>query len=82
MEKIKPIYKKIPINVFRKNEILRDRAGNLFITAEGVCSLLGTSRQTLNTSLRAAGLKPINRYINGHRPYMLEDVEQIYNLRK
>lgn len=81
MTKVQPVYKKLTINMFPAKEIIKDRAGNVFITRRGVCALLGTTLQTLNTTLRQKGLKPVSRYIKKHKPYLLEDVEQAYNLR-
>lgn len=81
MAEIKPVYKKLSLKMFRPGEIITDRAGNVFVTRKGVCAVLGTNPQTLNTTYRAKGLVPVNRYIKKHKPYLLEDVEQAYNLR-
>lgn len=81
MKKIKPVYKKLSLELFKPKEIIKDGAGNVFITRAGVAAVLGTTYQTLNTTYRQKGLTPVARYIKGYKPYLLEDVEQAYNQR-
>ncbi len=82
MQQEKPVYKKLSSDDFAASEVIRDRAGNVFITRRGVADLLGVSLQTLNTTCKLAGLRPLDRFIKQRRPYMLEDVEAFYNRRQ
>lgn len=79
---IKPVYKKLSLSDFAPDEVIIDRVGTVFIKREAVAELLETSFQTLNTEFRKKGLLPLDRYIKGYKPYMLEDVEQAYNKRE
>lgn len=82
MQKIKPVFKKLSADSFDENEKIIDRFGNVFIKREAVAQALGTSLTALSTTFKEMGLKPINRYLNGFKPYLLEDVEAIYNQRE
>jgi hypothetical protein len=82
MENIKPIFKKLTEKHFKDDEKIVDRFGNIFIKKEAVAEILGTSLTALQTTFKKRGLKPIDRYLNGFKPYFLEDVEKAYNQRE
>lgn len=81
----KQAYKKIDVQIFKntpKNkEIITDLAGNTFLTRQAVARLLGCSLPTLATTYKRKGLRPLDRYIQGYKVYMLDDVEEMYNRR-
>lgn len=83
MEKqIIPVYKKLSIKNFPPESVITDKAGNNYITRKGVALLLDISLPALATTAKKNGLCPLGRYIRGHKPYLLEDVEQYYNIRE
>jgi len=78
---MKPIYKKLDVKMFDRKEIIKDLAGNLFLKRQAVARLFQCSLETLATTYKRKGLRPLDRYIKGCSIYLLEDVEQMYNRR-
>lgn len=85
MKSEKMAYKKIDVRIFKNTakhkEIITDLAGNTFLTRTAVARLFGCSLQTLATTYKRKGLRPLDRYVNGYKVYLLDDVEQMYNRR-
>lgn len=83
-EKHTPVYKKLDINALAKHKgwVLSDLVGNLFLTRQAVAAILGCSLVSLCMTHKRNGLKPLDRYVKGRKPYLLEDVECYYNRRE
>lgn len=81
----KQAYKKLDVRIFKntsKNkEIITDLAGNTFLTRQAVARLFGCSLPTLSTTYKRKGLLPLDRYVQGYKVYLLDDVEAMYNRR-
>lgn len=79
---IKPAYKKLDVNKhFHASEVVVDRVGNIFVKRQAVAAILGVSLVALATTYKKKGLLPIDHYVGKCKPYLLEDVEQMYNAR-
>lgn len=81
MKNEKLTYKKLDKRIFKNKEIITDLAGNTFLTRNAVARLFGCSLPTLATTYKRKGLRPLDRYINGYKVYLLDDVEMMYNRR-
>ena len=78
----KAIYKKLDVNMFNPADVIKDLAGNIFLKRSAVAQLFQCSLVVLTTTYKRKGLRPMDRYIDGFKPYLLEDVERFYNLRE
>lgn len=82
MQHEKPIYKKLDTKMFAKRDIVIDLAGNVFLKRQAVARLFQCSLQALSTTYKRKGLRPLDRYIQGFKTYLLDDVERMYNQRE
>lgn len=78
----KESFMKLDIKAFPKEDLIVDRVGNVFLKRTAVLNLLECSAQALSTTYKRKGLRPLDRYIRGHKVYVLADVERIYNKRE
>lgn len=83
-EKHKPVYKELDIDVLLRHKgwVIKDLVGNLFLTRQAVAAILGCSVVSLCMTHKRNGLRPLDRYVKGHKPYLLEDVQAYYNRRE
>ena len=81
MKKGELAIKKLDVRIFPNAEVITDLAGNTFLTRTAVARLFGCSLPTLATTYKRKGLRPLDRYVNGYKVYLLDDVERFYNRR-
>lgn len=82
MKSEKANYKKLDIKMFKPADVIKDLAGNVFLKRQAVARLFQCSLVVLTTTYKRKGLRPMDRYIAGHKTYLLDDVERFYNLRE
>lgn len=86
MKNEKLAYKKLDWRMFKNTtdckEIITDRIGTKYLTRIAVARLFDTSFPTLSTTYKRKGLRPLDRYVQGYKVYLLEDVEEMYNRRQ
>ncbi len=85
MDNDKCVYKKLDVRMFKNTskvkEVITDLAGNTFLTRQAVARLFGCSLPTLATTYKRKGLLQLDRYVQGYKVYLLDDVERFYNRR-
>lgn len=85
MNNDKCVYKKLDVRMFKNTskvkEVITDLAGNTFLTRQAVARLFGCSLPTLATTYKRKGLLQLDRYVQGYKVYLLDDVEKFYNRR-
>ena len=81
MKKGELAIKKLDVRIFPNAEVITDLAGNTFLTRTAVARLFGCSLPTLATTYKRKGLLQLDRYIQGYKVYLLDDVEKFYNRR-
>ena len=75
------VYKKLNLKMFSADDVITDLAGNVFLKREAVAKLFQCSLPTLATTYKRKGLLTLDRYISGHKVYLIDDVERFYNQR-
>ena len=75
-------YMKLDVSAFPKTDLIVDGVGNVFLKRTAVARIMGCSLPALATTYKRKGLRPLDRYIRGHKVYVLADVEKIYNRRE
>ena len=73
---------KLDVSSFPKTDLIVDGVGNVFLKRTAVARIMGCSLPALATTYKRKGLRPLDRYIRGHKVYVLADVEKIYNRRE
>lgn len=81
MKKGELAIKKLDVRIFPNAEVITDLAGNTFLTRTAVARLFGCSLPTLATTYKRKGLLQLDRYVQGYKVYLLDDVEKFYNRR-
>lgn len=81
MKKDELAIKKLDVRIFPNAEVITDLAGNTFLTRTAVARLFGCSLPTLATTYKRKGLLQLDRYVQGYKVYLLDDVEKFYNRR-
>ena len=81
MKKGELAIKKLDVRIFPNAEVISDLAGNTLLTRTAVARLFGCSLLTLATTYKRKGLLQLDRYVQGYKVYLLDDVEKFYNRR-